>query len=143
MRSIMAVSLFSLLVLSAGCYHATVETGLPASNTVIDKPWASGWVYGLVPPSTISTAAQCPNGVARVETQLSFVNQLVSFLTFGIYTPMSIRVTCASSSGADLAPAEFDILVREGATYEEVQAAFVLAADQSIADGRPVYVQFR
>lgn len=32
-----------------------------------------------------------------VETQLSFPNQLVSFLTGGIYTPMTITVTCAQN----------------------------------------------
>lgn len=30
-----------------------------------------------------------------VETQVSFLNQLVGALTFGIYTPMHITVTCA------------------------------------------------
>jgi Bor protein len=84
-------------VLSLGCYHATVETGATPSPEVIDKSFASGWIYGLVPPSTLSTAAKCPNGPAKVETKLSFVNQLVSFLTLGIYTPMQITVTCAAS----------------------------------------------
>lgn len=49
----------------------------------------------LLPPSMVSTAERCPNGVAKVETQQSFVNQLVGFLTLGIYTPMQIKVTCA------------------------------------------------
>jgi hypothetical protein len=31
-----------------------------------------------------------------VETQHSFVNQLVGFLTPGIYTPMEIKVTYAN-----------------------------------------------
>jgi hypothetical protein len=88
-------------VLSLGCYHATVETGATPSPEVIDKSFASGWIYGLVPPSTISTAAKCPNGPAKVETKLSFVNQLVSFLTLGIYTPMQITVTCAASKVAE------------------------------------------
>jgi hypothetical protein len=83
------------VVLLAGCYHAVVDTGLTPSPTTIEKPWASGWVYGLVPPSPISTMERCPNGVAKVETQLSFVNSLVGALTLGIYTPMSIKVTCA------------------------------------------------
>jgi hypothetical protein len=82
-------------VVCMGCYHATVETGASPSPEVIYKSFASGWIYGLVPPSTVATAARCPNGVAKVETQLSFVNQLVSFLTLGIYTPMQITVTCA------------------------------------------------
>jgi hypothetical protein len=83
------------VVLCAGCYHATVETGAAPSNVVIHKSFASGWIFGLVPPSTIETQSRCPNGVAKVETQLSFVNQLVNFLTLGIYTPMEIKVTCA------------------------------------------------
>lgn len=86
-----------LLILATGCYHATIETGLTPTATTIEKPWASGWIYGLVPPSTVETAAKCPNGAARVETQLSFANQLVNVLTLGIYTPMEIKVTCAAA----------------------------------------------
>lgn len=86
-----------MAAVGTGCYHATIETGAAPSPTVVRKGCASGWIYGLVPPSTVSTASQCPNGVARVETQLSFVNQLVSYLTLGIYTPMEIVVTCAAS----------------------------------------------
>jgi hypothetical protein len=41
-------------------------------------------------------AERCQNGPAEVETQHSFVNQLVGFLTLGIYTPMEIKVTCAN-----------------------------------------------
>jgi Bor protein len=76
-------------------------------------------VFGLVPPSTVETAAKCPNGVAKVETQLSFLNQLVSVLTLSIYTPMTIEVTCASGKGvadgprpaADLTVARADATV--------------------------------
>ena len=88
---ILLVGIVALL----GCYHATIDTGVAPSNRVIEKKWASGWVFGLVPPSTVATAAQCPSGVARVETKLSFLNQVVSVLTLSIYTPMAIRVTCA------------------------------------------------
>ncbi|HEX6576075.1 MAG TPA: Bor family protein [Gemmatimonadaceae bacterium] len=90
------------LFVSAGCYHATIDTGRTPSPTKIEKHWASGWIYGLVPPSTIETAQKCPSGVARVETQLSFANQLVNFLTFGIYTPMDIVVTCAQGGTSSL-----------------------------------------
>jgi Bor protein len=83
---------------SMGCYHASVETGAEPSTEVINKSFASGWIYGLVPPSTISTAAKCPNGAAKVETQQSFVNGVVRILTLGIYTPMQVTVTCAATS---------------------------------------------
>jgi hypothetical protein len=83
---------------SMGCYHASVETGAEPSPEVINKSFASGWIFGLVPPSTISTTSKCPNGAAKVETQLSFVNQVVSLVTFGIYTPMQVTVTCAATT---------------------------------------------
>jgi hypothetical protein len=93
-RSLCATSLIAL----GACYHATVETGATPSTVVIDKSFASAWIYGLVPPSTVSTQSKCPSGVAKVETQHTFVNQLVGFLTLGIYTPMQIKVTCAAGT---------------------------------------------
>ena len=62
---------------------------------MIDNQWAHGFIFGLVPPSTVSTQAQCAKGVAKVETQISFLNGLAQMLTFSLYTPMSIKVTCA------------------------------------------------
>jgi len=123
----------------AACYHATIETGLAPSTEVLEQTFASSWIYGLVPPKTVSTTSRCPSGVARVETQHTFVNQLVGFLTLGIYTPMYIRVTCAqasaSTSGATLSvPAQSD----EGA----VRAAFGTAADLAAKGDEPVTVRF-
>lgn len=93
MRKVLACA---LLLMSSACYHATVDTGLTPSPMTVEKSWASGWIYGLVPPSNVETIAKCPAGVSKVETQLSFANQLVSGLTLGIYTPMEIKVTCAA-----------------------------------------------
>ncbi len=93
MKRWIAVAVIALF--STGCYHAVVETGRPMSMEKVEKKWASGWVYGLVPPKTVETAEKCPNGAARVDTQLSFANQLVNFLTLGIYTPMEVVATCA------------------------------------------------
>ena len=80
----------------AGCYHATVETGQSPGPSQVDVPWASSFIYGLVPPSTVDTEGECASGVARVETQVSFLNKIVGAVTFGIYTPMHITVTCAA-----------------------------------------------
>ncbi len=141
MRPTLKALALGLLIGLPACYHATIETGLPAGNDIIDKSFASGWIYGLVPPSPVSTMAKCPHGAAKVETQLSFVNQLVNFLTLGIYTPMSIKVTCASG-GRAAAPNTPEIKVGEGATHEEIIDAFRRAADQAVASRGPVYVQF-
>lgn len=90
--------LFLAPVVLGACYHATVETGARPSSAMLEKRWASGWIFGLVAPKTVETQQKCPAGVSKVETQLSFVNMLVSALTLSIYTPMDIRVTCADSS---------------------------------------------
>ena len=81
---------------SAGCYHVTVVTGAPSTSQKIDKPWQNSFVEGLVPPAEISSKETCPQGVAKVETERSFLNGLVSTLTYSIYTPMHATVTCAS-----------------------------------------------
>ena len=123
----------------AGCYHATIETGAKPSSVTVEHKWASGWIYGLVPPKTVEAASKCTTGVSRVETQQSFVNGLVGILTLGIYTPMEIDVTC--SEGAAEAEGATSLLVPDSASVATWQAAIREAAAQSEAEGRPVYVQ--
>lgn len=97
MRTIAAVACAALLVSTAACYHATIDTGLAPSTTVVEKAWAPSFIDGLVPPNTLETKEKCGSrGVATVETQLSFLNLLVGGITFGIFTPMDIKVTCAA-----------------------------------------------
>ena len=64
-----------------GCYHAVINTGRPESTDVISIKWANGFVYGLVPPPVVETAARCTNGVAKVETQHSFLNMIAYIVT--------------------------------------------------------------
>jgi hypothetical protein len=135
------ITLLSVIVLLSGCYRATVETGLPASDQVISKPFASCWIYGLIPPSVVETASKCPNGVAKVETQLSFVNYLVGMLTFGIYTPMSIEVTCAEKPAIGFKSGQQDIIVSESNSPGDVREAIVRAAEKSMQSHQAVLVQ--
>jgi len=142
-RTISTLFLFVFLAVGAtGCYHATVETGLKASTEVIEETFASSWIYGLVPPNTISTQAKCRHGVAKVETQHSFVNQLVSFITLGIYSPMNIKVTCAASGSAMIDGNTPDLVLAENATEAEVQTLFARAADRAVAENKPIYVRY-
>ena len=135
--------LFAVAFASAGCFHAKVTTGLVPSATVIDNTFASSWVYGLVPPETIEAASECPNGVAIIETELSFVNQLVGFLTIGIYTPMHIKITCAESNSTAAAIGDPDVLISDGASERETEEAFNIAIDVAVATGEAVYVRFK
>jgi len=115
--------------------------GVTPSTETIHEPWANSWILGLVPPSTIETAEKCTSGVSKVETQWSFLNGLVAILTLGIYTPMEIKVTCAAASSAD-SPEQVDLSIDAGASLEEIQAAFMTAADRAVEERRAVFVQF-
>jgi hypothetical protein len=133
-------ALAAIVVLSAGCYHATIETGLPPSNRKLEQHWAPGWIGGLVPPSMVETAERCPDGVARVETKLSFLNQLVGALTLGIYTPMYIEVTCAAAPRLDAE--EESVPAARGASIEEKREVLQRAAELSASVGDAVLVRF-
>jgi hypothetical protein len=95
-RSLRAVVAVAGLVSLAGCYHYTVISGAPPAAQTIEIPWQKSWVLGLVPPDTIKSQPTCPLGIAQFETKRSFLNQLVSGLTYSIFTPMHPTVTCAS-----------------------------------------------
>lgn len=122
----------ALCLLAAGCYHSVVNTGLAPSGQTSTKPWAHGFLFGLVPPSPVEIASKCPNGVAKVETQLSVANQLAAMVTSGIYTPMTIAVECAAAPRRSSIGSDGDLQLsgdRAKAT-EIVSRAIVLSAEQ-------------
>jgi Bor protein len=133
-RATLAVALFS----SMACYHAIVLTGRAESSTVYEKPWASSFIFGLVPPDPIDVSSQCKSGVAKVETMHSFLNALVAFLTLQIYTPMDIRVTCAGSGAAPRS----SMLTPSADTPAARRDAMAAAVDLARRSGQPVFVQF-
>jgi hypothetical protein len=84
-----------LLAGSTGCYHSIVDTGLEPSGVQYHGEWESAWFVGLI-PARVEATAICEGAWARVETQQSFLNGLVSFLTLGIYSPHEVKVVCAA-----------------------------------------------
>ena len=136
MKKVLPASALLLAVLSGGCYHAIVETGLQPNGQVIEQKWAMGYAWGLVPPPVVQTAQKCPDGVARVETQHSFMNQVVSIITWDILSPMTIKVECAAKRTAQL---DSDVLKVGSTDANKVFDAAVQKAEES---GKPVYVQF-
>jgi hypothetical protein len=136
MKMLRVAALVAGLVSVSGCYHATIETGLAASQDTIDIPWAHSFIYGLVPPQVVSAASRCTNGVATVVTEHSFLNGLAAAVTFGIYTPMHITVTCSSGGRANDDAA---------ATIEakgNLPAALTEAVNKSAETGKAVLVKF-
>ena len=141
MSAARTITLVAALTALGACFHATIDTGLTPSTRVLEQKWASSWIYGLVPPKTVETASKCPDGIAKVETQLSFLNRVVHILTLGIYTPMDIRVTCALPAGAS-APQRAMLVVPAGADSDSVRAAFGAAAQRAAESQTMVVVRF-
>lgn len=101
MRALRAALAVSAFTLTTGCYHQVVNTGLPASSTVVQKSFHPTWIFGLVKAQPIDVRQQCPSGVALAGTRMSFLNGLVGGLTLGLFTPHEVTVTCARGAGAD------------------------------------------
>ena len=92
--------LVAALVLLAGCWRTTIRNGsTPIGQTPIeyDGKWHSGLVYGLAELSgPYDLSAVCPRGWSEIHTETSFVNGLVTAVTFEIYTPQSVTIRCAA-----------------------------------------------
>ena len=100
-RIVTTIAAVSLLT---GCatYHAVVVTGIDPGPRKVEDKWADSYAGGLVPPDRVDAGTGCgEDGVAMVETRISFLNGLVSALTLGIYSPMEIVVTCGSAEESE------------------------------------------
>ena len=101
----------ALLPVLAGCFEhtTTVGAGAPHAPAVYDH-WEHFWLGGLIGHTRVDVARTCPSGDATIESEQTFLNGLVSALTGGIYTPVSLRIRCADGRRTDL-----------GLTSEEVE----------------------
>lgn len=89
-----------LAVATTGCFRQVVETGRPAGATVVDRAWVPTYLFGLVAAQPIDVRQSCPSGVAIIQTEQSFLNGLAAMVTFGLFTPQHVRVTCATGSAS-------------------------------------------
>lgn len=138
MRAGRALALAAFCLLASGCYHQVVQTGKTPGPTVVNKPWAPSFLWGLVAVPTIDVTSECRNGIATVMTEQSFANGLVSALLFGLYTPRHVSVTCAASIGGTSS----EFYVSRDASPAEREAISAQAIDASARSGQPVTVTF-
>lgn len=135
MRKLTAAAAAASVVLLSGCYHAVIDTGRAPNGTTVERPWAHGFLWGLVPPSVTETAQKCPGGVAKVETKHSFLNGLAGAITYGIYAPMTIIASC---TGAKTSADATVINAAPGKGADAIRQAAEISKARSV----PVFVQF-
>ena len=85
---------FTASMLLTSCFSYTSVVGIGAQGTSQTTNWNHYVIYGLA-PIEVSDSKQIANGTENytVHTRQSFVNGLVSAITFGIYTPTTTTVT--------------------------------------------------
>lgn len=106
--------MLAALALMAGCYHIRYQrSGVVAESGAPREQWHHGAIGGAIDLSgEIDLAAACPDGFARVDSRLGFLNWLGQAITTGgvlwplhasLWTPETIGVVCARP-GAGLVP---------------------------------------
>ena len=90
----MVAIVFATSMLLTSCYSYTSVVGKGAQGNSQTTKWNHYVIYGLAPVG-VSDSKQMADGSENytVYTRQSFVNGLVSALTFGIYTPTTTTVT--------------------------------------------------
>ncbi|GAA4952423.1 increased serum survival lipoprotein Iss [Algibacter agarivorans] len=85
---------FAASMLLTSCYSYTSVVGKGAQGNAEVTKWNHYVIYGLAPVG-VSDSKQMADGATdyNVFTRQSFVNGLVSALTFGIYAPSTTTVT--------------------------------------------------
>lgn len=89
----MAIAFTSSILLTS-CYSYTSVVGSGAQGNSETTEWNHYVIYGLAPVG-VSDSKAMAGGAENytVTTKQTFVNGLVSAITFGIYTPTTTTVT--------------------------------------------------
>ncbi len=96
MKRIFRISAMALLVstMLTSCYTYTTVVGKGAQGTTKIQKWNHYVLWGLAPVG-VSDAKEMAAGATdyTVKTEQTFVNGLLSAITFGIYSPFTTTVT--------------------------------------------------
>lgn len=97
-----AMIMLALALAASACtshhIHYKNPTVAQASETKSAKQ--SFYLWGLVGGKEVDLQQLCPNGVAGIDSKSSGGDAILTWLTGGIYSPMSVDVHCAGGAVA-------------------------------------------
>ena len=87
----------ALALLITGCAQQTFTVQTTAAVAPKETITHHFFVSGIGQKKTVDAAKICggAENVVKTETQQTFVNGLLGFITLGIYTPLEARVYCS------------------------------------------------
>ena len=90
----------ALAVALSGCsHHIKYSTSKPGGGPV-KKETQAFFLWGLVGGSELPLDTMCPQGVAHIDSKKGFADAILTSLTGGLYSPMSVEVTCAGGTAS-------------------------------------------
>ncbi|MCB9761217.1 MAG: hypothetical protein H6739_15355 [Alphaproteobacteria bacterium] len=97
LAAVLAAALFS-----AGCYTTKIVHGdVQGDTTEVHRRLQHTFIYGIVSPNRIDVDRVCKGGeVKAVKSQVAGLGLLANWITLGIYTPLTVKVTCAYNEKA-------------------------------------------
>lgn len=105
MSSKLTLAAFAAAVALSGCathkINYTNPSAAPGGATSQHKQ--SFFLWGLVGGSPVDLARVCPSGVAAITSRSSALDGILAALTGGLYSPLSVDVTCAGGTAATAA----------------------------------------
>jgi hypothetical protein len=91
-----AVASAVLLLTLTGCFRMSVRSGAPREGSP-EEQTGSSLVYGLTTSNV--AAAECRNGLSRVDVYWPWWSPFVYVVTFGIVAPLRTEYVCSEGAG--------------------------------------------
>ena len=91
-----AVLIVATTITLSGCAAQTFNINGSAGRYPTDQSSQTFFIGGIGQEQSVDAARVCGGveNIIKVETQTTFMNGLLGFLTFGIYTPREAKVYC-------------------------------------------------
>jgi len=90
-----AFALSLAAALAAGCNNVTYKDPTTIPSDISTETTGHFFLAGLVGHADVWADRSCPQGVATVHSEFSFVDELLTVVTLFIYTPRTYEVECA------------------------------------------------
>ncbi len=87
----------AVAALVGGCFNVTYTNPRLPANGVVVEGTNHFFVAALVGDERVPVYQMCPQGVSQIESGLSFVDLVITAITFTIYDPRSYVVHCGGA----------------------------------------------
>ena len=97
------VTIVTAIALSGCATHKINYTNPQTTPGAVSKHKQSFYLWGLVGGKEVDLAKACPAGVHAINSQSTPVDGILTGLTGGLYSPLTVQVTCAAGGGSAMA----------------------------------------